>query len=197
MRVEHETDTYLEKLERQNNYLRTLLCLGGLVLGCVLFMAQEGAPPNVLTARKFVLVDSRGRTRAELYSQDVGEEIEDSILILHSPNGNTVTLQAGTGIGSLRIEENEALAAIVVDSVRPPFESGASGNITSQVNLKLQAGAEGSNSNVDVIAGPASFKASAIGWRKTINAPMLRLSRETRETIFVTPKPRPLQSSGR
>jgi hypothetical protein len=65
MDVECAAEAYVRKLEQQNRYLRILLCLVGLILGSVLLMGEAGVP-KVLTAEKFVLVDSEGEIRAEL-----------------------------------------------------------------------------------------------------------------------------------
>jgi hypothetical protein len=198
--MEYETDTYLEKLERQNNYLRALLCLSALFLGCVLLTGQISAQSKVLAAQKIVLVDSRGDTRAELYSEEHGEQ--NTLLVLHSPSGNTLTLQAGDNTSLLTIAQTHAWAGIIASEVdhlgKNTEYSHKITSVTSQVGFQLHAlGSPPASSNVEVTAGPVDYEVDIVkGRNDTINAPFLKLSRGKHETIFVTPKPRPRQSSG-
>jgi hypothetical protein len=201
MHLERGTHIYLETLERQNHRLRTLLGFGVLLLGCVFFMGQIGTPPKVLTAQKFTLVDSGGRTKAELYSEEHGEK--NTVLVLYSPSMNTLRLQAGDATSLMTIEQTYASAGIVatqVDHLGLDTNYGAkSTSITSHVEFQLHAhgGSSTGSSKIDVTAGPVDYEVGfGKGWKEMINAPVLKLSRGKREMIFATPEPSPLPNSG-
>jgi hypothetical protein len=194
MDVECAAEAYVRKLEQQNRYLRILLCLVALILGSVLLMGEAGVP-KVLTAEKFVLVDSEGKIRAELYAAK-----EESSLLLHGPDvSSMLKLQAGHRASFLSIEQGEGNSSAEIrvnaslddESYNPPFSAGADFRLHTR-------GRHSGNSNVDVAAGSVTDTVNALtGWQETIDAPVVKLSRGANEAVFVTPQPPPLRRSGK
>jgi hypothetical protein len=188
-------EAYVRKLEQQNRYLRILLCLVALIFGSVLLMGEAGVP-KVLTAEKFVLVDSEGRIRAELYAHP-----QESCLRLHGPDGSSMlTLRAGDQTSFLSIEQGEgnSSAEITVDTRNTDnANSPAWSHSTADFQLHTK-GIHSGSSNVDVAAGAVTdgMNSSLTGWHETIDAPVVKLSRGANE-VFVTPQPPPLRRSGK
>jgi hypothetical protein len=190
MDVECAAEAYVRKLEQQNRYLRILLCLVALILGSVLLMGEAGVP-KVLTAEKFVLVDSGGTVRAELYADKQG-----SSLLLHGPDlSSMLKLQAGHQTSFLSIEQGEgnSSAEIRVDASDDFYALSAGADFHLHTR-----GRHSGNSNVDVAAGEVTdvINSSLTGWYETIDAPVVKLSRGANE-VFVTPQPPPLRRSGK
>jgi hypothetical protein len=200
MEVECAAEAYVRKLEQQNRYLRILLCLVALILGSVLLMGEAGVP-KVLTAEKFVLVDSEGQIRAELSAHK-----QASSLLLHGPDGSSVlTLQAGDQTSFLSIEQGGGIssAEIRVNTDDPHMlflsrDGTAQSQSAADFHLHTN-GAHSGSSNVDVAAGVVTdvINSSLTGWHETIDAPVVKLSRGTNEVVFVTPQPPPLRRSGK
>ena len=120
----------LEKLERQNRWLKRLGVLGFLVACAVLLMAQT-KPQNVhfekVEARQFVLRDAAGRARAYLDAQD-------------SPTGVAgLTLYGGDGKlrAALTLQGNEP-SVVFYDARGPRAGFSASGLTIRDTNLKLR-----------------------------------------------------------
>jgi hypothetical protein len=196
MDMECAAEAYVRKLEQQNRYLRILLCLVALILGSVLLTGEAGVP-KVLTAEKFVLVDSGGTVRAELYADK-----QASSLLLHGPNDySMLTLQAGDQTSLLSIVQGEGNSSA---EIRVNTDYGNYPNsppwihYTADFHLHTK-GAHSGSSNVDAAAGEVTdgMNSSLIGWHETIDAPVVKLLRGTNEVVFVTPQPPPLRRSGK
>jgi hypothetical protein len=195
MDVECAAEAYVRKLEQQNRYLRILLCLVALILGSVLLTGEAGVP-KVLTAEKFVVVDSEGKIRAELYAHK-----QASFLLLHGPDlSSMLTLQAGDQASLLSIEQGEgnSSAEIKVHTDYGNYAtSPAWSHSTADFHLHTK-GAHSGSSNVDVAAGEVTdgINYSLNEWHETIGPPVVKLSRGANE-VFVTPQPPPLRRSGK
>lgn len=190
--MECAAEAYVRKLEQQNRYLRILLCLVALIFGCVLLMGEAGVQ-KVLTAEKFVLVDSGGTVRAELYADKQG-----SSLLLHGPDlSSMLQLHAGYQASFLSIEQGDgnSSAEIRVDASDDLNVSRFSAGADFHLHTR---GRHSGNSNVDVAAGRVTDMVNVYtGWQETIDPPVVKLSRGTHEAVFVTPQPPPLRTSGK
>ena len=66
------TEQRLERLERQNQWMRRLGAVGVALVATVFLMGQAEDKTAVLEAQRFVLKDGKGRVRAELGTQEDG-----------------------------------------------------------------------------------------------------------------------------
>jgi hypothetical protein len=82
----------LEKLERQNRWLKRTGLAVLLLTAAVLLMGQA-RPSHTVTATKFVLLDSQGRTRAILQTDSTGA----TLTFLDSMGRKRMVLAGGTG----------------------------------------------------------------------------------------------------
>jgi hypothetical protein len=74
----------VEKLERQNRWMRLLGAMGLAVVAAVFLVAQGKAAPKAIEAEQFVVKDAKGRVRAKL-----GRLAEGTFgLVIHDAEGN-------------------------------------------------------------------------------------------------------------
>lgn len=126
----------IERLERQNRRLRNglgVVVIAAITVGLVGFTAQQGIP-DVVRARQFVVVDSRGDLLASFHSLNEKEprlSFWDSAFLKKNPGGDRIREWAFFGVDhdgktlSLRMNHQNGKSAVIVTT----SEEGGAGLI--------------------------------------------------------------------
>jgi hypothetical protein len=93
----------LQNLERSNRRMRFGLILSLLITGGFVTMGARSTPPKVIEAEKFILRDSSGNERGQLFAND-----KSWGLVLFTENGQkALGLVASSGINGLLISDQD------------------------------------------------------------------------------------------
>lgn len=65
----------MDRLEKQNRWLKRVMCVIVAGLGVTLLMAQAAPKARVIEAERFVLKDGNGKTRGQWYVRDNGKTV--------------------------------------------------------------------------------------------------------------------------